>query len=172
MKLNPGKVLLAAFVFAAIACAQGKRPSPPEKTAISLGGHEITINYSAPSVKGRKIWGGLVPYGQVWRLGANEATSLSTAADIQIGDLKVPKGNYTLYMLPGEGDSMLIVNKQTGQWGTEYSEGQDLGRVKLSKSEGPHVEQFLLKLEASGGGATLKIDWDKEAFSVPVKLAH
>ena len=84
MKLNPGKVLLAAFVFAAIACAQGKRPSPPEKTAISLGGHEITINYSAPSVKGRKIWGGLVPYGQVWRLGANEATSLSTAADIQM----------------------------------------------------------------------------------------
>lgn len=173
MKMHSERIVLAAALFAVAAFAQGKRPSPAEQTAIRLGGHEVTIKYSAPYAKGREIWGGLVPYGQVWRLGANEATSLSTNADLKIGDLSVPKGNYTLYMLPGASESLLIVNKQTGQWGTEYSEGQDLGRVKLTRAPGsPGVEQLAIQLKPGGSGsATLSIQWEKAGFSVPVTLA-
>lgn len=174
MKIHSIRVVLAAALFAVSALAQGKRPSPPEQTAIRLDGHEVTIKYSAPYAKGREIWGGLVPYGQVWRLGANEATSLSTDADLKIGDLNVPKGNYTLYMLPGASESLLIVNKQTGQWGTEYSEGQDLGRVKLTKAPAsPGVEQLAIQLKPAGSGsATLSIRWEKAEFSVPVTLGN
>lgn len=173
MKLNPGKIALVALLSAGVACAQGKRPSPPEQTTINLGGHAVTIKYSAPYAKGRKIWGGLVPDGKEWRLGANEATSLSTDADLEIGDLKVPKGNYTLYMFADEGQSLLIVNKQTGQWGTEYDQAQDLGRVKLTRgAESQNVEQLAIKLEPNAGAAALKIEWEKTQFSVPVRLAN
>jgi hypothetical protein len=167
MNRSISKTFIAGVLLAGAACAQ---KSPPREADISLGGSKISIKYGAPSVRGRKIFGGLVPYGQPWRLGANSATSLSTERDLQIGSLKVPKGNYTLYMLPGESESLLIVNKQTGQWGTEYNAGQDLGRVKLTRTpKSPPVEQFTIKFEAKGSdSATLSFTWDNSEFSVPV----
>src|SRR5580704_9147519 len=109
--------------------------SPTAETSVTLGGHAITIEYNAPSARGRQVEGGLVPYGSVWRLGADSATTLTTDTDITIGDLKVPKGVYTLYILASESGWKLLVNKQTGQWGTDYSEGQDLGRVSMKTSK-------------------------------------
>lgn len=171
-RLQIGLFVTALVVGSAV--AQEKRPSPPAQTSITLGGKAITIKYSAPYAKGRKIFGGLVPYGEVWRFGANEATSLSTAADLKIGDLAVPKGSYTLYMLAGENESFLIVNKQTGQWGTEYSQGQDLGRVKLTKkATSKPVEQFSVKLHAGkSSGAVLETEWENTEFTVPIALAN
>src|SRR5712692_9858971 len=121
--------------------------SPSADTSITLGGHAVTIEYNAPSARGRKVEGGLVPFGTVWRLGADSATTLTTDANIKVGDLTVPKGVYTLYVLATADGWKLIVNKQTGQWGTEYNESQDLGRVTMKTSKlSPVVETLKLTL--------------------------
>jgi hypothetical protein len=112
--------------------ADGKKlPSPPAMANVTLEGQTVTIKYNSPSMRGRTIFGGLVPYGQVWRTGANPATTLITPIPLHIGTLLVPAGTYTIYSLPNKDKWMLIVNKQTGQWGTEYHQDQDLGRVEM-----------------------------------------
>src|SRR5258708_17281124 len=142
--------VIALFTLALTAFAQqpdkSKRPSPPGTAEVTLKQKRITVDYSRPSLKGRKAVGGqLVPYGQVWRTGANEATALTTEADLNVGGVNVPAGKYTLYTLPSEGTWKLIISKQTGQWGTIYNEDQDLARVDMQKTalEQP-VEQFTI----------------------------
>jgi len=104
------------FIAAAALAQEAKKPlSPPAKAEATIGGKKVTVDYSAPSKRDRKIMGGLVPYGQVWRTGANAATTLTTETGLMIGDLHVPAGKYTLYSLPGEKEWTLIVNKQTGR---------------------------------------------------------
>jgi hypothetical protein len=158
----------AAFVPAQ---AQGRK-SPHETVKATVDGATITIEYGRPSMRGRKIVGELVPYGKVWRTGADEATTLTTDKDLTIGELAVPAGKYTLYTLPGEQEWKLIVNKQTGQWGTAYDEKQDLGRVTLKKgaSSSP-VEQFTISIDkgASGGG-TLKLAWENTELTAPITV--
>jgi hypothetical protein len=146
--------------------------SPPAETSVKLGGQTITIEYNAPSVRGRTVEGGLVPYGKVWRLGADSATTITTTGDVTIGNLKVPKGAHTLYILASEGDWKLIVNKQTGQWGTQYNEGQDLGRVdmQVGKTSAP-VEKLNISLKGSGNSGTLVIEWGNTRATVPIKAA-
>src|SRR5687768_16268382 len=112
-------VSLSTLVFFAFAASAdhdtAKKPlSPPQEVKYSSGGKNITINYSAPSKRGRAIMGSLVPYGKVWRTGANAATSLTTDTDLMLGSLHVKAGKYTLYTIPGEKEWTLIVNKQTG----------------------------------------------------------
>src|SRR5437868_2471306 len=143
---------LAMIAFAALQSpAQAQPPSPAAETSVTINGKKITIKYSAPSMRGRKIFGDLVPYGQVWRAGANEATALTTEADLDINGLKVPAGSYTLYVLPEANQWQLVVNKQTGQWGTVYQQGQDLGRVKMAigKTSAP-VETYKMTLSSAG----------------------
>lgn len=145
--------------------------SPSAETSASIGGHSVTIEYNAPSVRGRKIEGDLVPFGQAWRLGADSATTMTTTGDIQIGSLKVPKGVHTLYVMPSENSWQLIVNKQTGQWGTEYSQAQDLGRVdlKTGKTSSP-VEKLHITVKSAGGSdGTLEIEWSNIKATVPIK---
>lgn len=149
------------------------KQSPPADTSVTLGGHKLTIEYNAPSARGRTVEGGLVPYGKIWRLGADSATTLTTDADIMIGSLKVPKGVHTLYIMASENGWKLAVNNQKGQWGTEYSESEDLGRVDLQTTKlGSPVETLHISLVAAGAsGATLQIEWGSTRASVPVKLA-
>jgi hypothetical protein len=146
--------------------------SPSADTSVTLGGHAITVEYNAPSARGRKVEGGLVPYDSVWRLGADNATTLTTDADIKIGDLAVPKGAYTLYILASESGWKLAVNKQTGQWGTEYNESQDLGRVPMKVSKlSPVVETLKITLRKNGeSAALLEIAWGRTLAVVPVKM--
>jgi hypothetical protein len=122
-------------------------------------------------MKGRKIMGELVPYGKVWRTGANEATTLTTEGDIDIGGAKVPAGTYTLYTLPSEGTWKLIINKQTGQWGTVYNQDQDLARVDMTKEEiVVPVEQFVIALDQdNNNSADLSMEWEKTRLKVLVK---
>jgi hypothetical protein len=108
-----------------------KLPSPPATANVTLGGQTLTIHYNTPHMRGRVIFGGLVPYDQVWRTGANPATTLITPVSLHIGTLLVPAGTYTIYTLPSKDKWLLIISKQTGQWGTEYHPEQDLGRVEL-----------------------------------------
>jgi hypothetical protein len=148
------------------------RPSPPGEAAITLDGKKITIGYSRPSVRGRKIMGELVPYGKVWRTGANEATTLTAEQDLNIGGADVPAGKYTLYTLPSEGTWKLIINKETGQWGTVYHEDQDLVRVDMKKSQlSQPVEQFTISFAKSGQkSADLVMEWENTRLSVPVRV--
>src|SRR5438067_3887301 len=170
--------VIAGYVlmFSILAAAQGqsdksKRPSPPGNATVTLNGKKITIDYSRPFMKGRKIMGGLVPYDKVWRTGANEATLLTTEADLDIGGTSVPAGKYTLWTLPSEGTWKLIINKQTGQWGTDYDQSQDLARVNMNVSTLPQsVEQFTIAFDKTGGdSAKLNLDWEKTRASVDVK---
>ncbi len=132
-------VVITVAIFTTIMAAQGNKPaSPPGEATLKFDdGHTVTIQYSRPSMRGRKIFGGLVPYDEVWRTGANAATSLKTDVDLNIGGANVPAGSYTLYSLPGMTSWKLIINKQTGQWGTEYSQSQDLARVDMKVSQLP-----------------------------------
>ena len=151
--------------------AGGQKPplSPPATAEATIGGKKISTKYSTPSMRGRKIMGGLVPFDKVWRTGANEATTLITEADLMIGNLHIPKGTYTLYTLPGEKEWKLIVNKQTGQSGTVYNEDQDLGRVPLQvKQVTAPVERFVIALDATNDkGGVLKMTWENTEVSVP-----
>jgi hypothetical protein len=150
---------------------KSKRPSPPGTADCAVKGKKVTINYSRPSMKGRKIMGDLVPYGKVWRTGANEATTLTTAADLNIGGTKVPAGTYTLYTLPSADTWKLIINKQTGQWGTVYNQDQDLARVDMKKTDvAVPVEIFTIALDQdSNDSCDLSLEWEKTRVSVVVK---
>ena len=113
----------------------------------------IFVNYGRPAVRDRTVWGGtLVPFDSVWRTGANEATHLATSKPISIGELSIPAGLYTLWIQHTRAGTFLIVNKQVGQWGTEYAAAQDLGRVKMDMAKTPeHVEDFTITVRAAGG---------------------
>jgi hypothetical protein len=145
--------------------------SPPAKAEVNLDGTEITIDYGAPSMRGRAIYGGLVPYGKVWRTGANPATTFKTSGPLQIGDLSVPAGSYTLYTLPMADGWKLIINKQTKQWGTEYHQDQDLGRTTMMVAGMPVVlETMKIDFEKTAGPSTqLHIKWADKDVAVPVK---
>lgn len=154
----------------------GQALSPPATANVAIDGKKLSIAYSAPSVRGRKIMGGLVPYGRVWRTGADNATTFQTDADLvlgpETGGLKVPKGTYTIYTLPGPNEWQLIVNKQTGQWGTEYNPRQDLGRVKMAVAQPPApVERFKIELSSAGAKkGLLKMTWERTEVSVPIAV--
>jgi hypothetical protein len=158
-----------AVALAGSACAQ-KYTSPAATAEATINGKKITIKYSAPSLHGRKMLGGANPYGKVWRTGANSATALHTEANLKIGDLAVPAGDYTLYSIPEAGGLTLIVNKQTGQWGTEYNEAQDLGRVKMKVTHpGSMIETLKISLSSDGGNkGTLEIAWQDVDATAPI----
>jgi hypothetical protein len=164
-----GTALFLGLALAAIAAGQGRVLSPPMTATATIEGKKIRVDYGAPSMRGRKVMGGLVPYGEVWCAGANDATTLTTDADLEIAGLRVPKGSYTLWAIPGKTDWTLIVNKQTGQWHTEYNEDRDLGRVKISvKSLASPVEQFRIAIMPAGGNkGMLSLIWETTEALAP-----
>lgn len=153
-----------------------KKPllSPRKQASFTFAdGKKIDVDYGAPSMRGRKIMGELVPFDQVWRTGANEATGFTTDTDLMIGGTKVPAGKYTLYTLPSANTWKLIINKQTGQWGTVYKEAQDLARVDMKKTALPApVEQMAIAFEKTGAdSAIMNLQWETTGLSVDIKEA-
>jgi hypothetical protein len=133
----------------------------------TVGTASVWVDYGRPAVRGRVIFGGIVPWGQVWRTGANAATQFSTDKDLVIGGTTLPAGKYTLWTLPTRDGATLIINGQTGQWGTDYDAGRDVARVPLTVSSLPTpVERFTI---AVGDGA-LTMSWDRTRFSVPLQV--
>jgi hypothetical protein len=167
-----GGVLSLVLICALVVAAQqdkSKRPSPPAQATWDLGGGKsVTIDYSSPRAKGRKIYGELVPFGQVWRTGANEATTLVTPVDLTIGSTTVPAGSYTIFTVPNKDKWTLVISKKTGEWGTDYpGQANDLARVDMKVSTLPSpVENFTISFEKAGSGANLNIDWDTTRASV------
>jgi len=161
---------------ASVVLAQAQQyTSPAATTTAAFGDKQIRISYHAPSMHGRQIFGGLVPYGKVWRAGANQATLLHTDLDLTIGGVAVPKGDYSLYILPEENQWTLIINTQTGQWGithggaTTEDPAKDLGRVvmKLSKPAAPG-ETFTITLAKDGNTnqGSLAMAWENTIATV------
>lgn len=150
-------------VLSITACGQGdksKRPSPPVSSEFKVGSATVKINYSAPSVKGREIWGKLVPYGEVWRTGANEATTFETDADVKIEGQALPKGKYSLFTIPGKEEWVIIFNKKADQWGSyNYKESDDVLRVKVPAGAAAAMQEQL-KIEGNASGVVL-IAWEK-----------
>lgn len=145
-------------------------PSPAAKAAVTLNGKAVTVDYNSPRMKGRIIMGGVVPYDKVWRTGANPATTLKTATNLKIGTLSVPAGTYTVYTLPSKSGWLLIINKQNGQWGTEYDQKQDLGRTPMTAKSGPPLENMTIDFEHTSGAETeLHVKWEVTDQFVTVK---
>ncbi len=149
-------------------------PSPPADANVTLNGTAVSLHYNAPSMRGRKIMGGLVPYGKVWRTGANPATMFKTTGPLKIGETNVPAGTYTLYTMPSENTWTLIVNKQTGQWGTEYKEDQDLARIPMQKHTlSSPQETMSISFENTHGAKTeLHVRWETTDAFVAVESAR
>ena len=148
-----------------------KRPSPPAKADCKFpDGKSVTVDYSSPRAKGRKIYGGLVPYGEVWRAGANEATKFVTTADLTVGGKDVPAGSYTIFVVPNEDKWTLIISKKTGEWGIPYpGESEDLARVdmKVSPISSP-VENFTISFAHDGSECKMNLDWERTRASIEV----
>jgi hypothetical protein len=144
--------------------------SPPAASSGIIGGKRITINYYSPSMHGRKIFGELVPFGKVWATGANVATKITTEAPLKIGDLNVPKGEYSIWTIPGEKEWTLILNKETGQFHLNYNANLDFGRTKMKISALPSpVEALHIGVRSeSGNKGALFVDWETTEASVPV----
>ena len=172
------KHIVTTLTLALLLAPASSAQSPARETSVAISGKTLKINYGAPSVRGRKIFGpgGLLsqdPTYPAWRAGANSATSFHTDADLDIGGLTVPKGDYTLYAWVQEPENwLLIVNKQTGQWGLTYDAKQDLGRVKMTMSKPPAlVEQYKMTLASTGPNAgTLRLEWENHVATVAFRL--
>jgi len=149
--------------------AQNPPASPAAQAECKFpDGKTIKVEYSSPRMKSRKIYGGLVPYGEVWRTGANKATAFTTDASLTAGGKDIPAGSYTIFTVPTENKWTLIVNKKTGEWGIPYKyESDELARIDMnvSKTSGP-VENFTIGFEQSGDTCTLNLDWENTRASV------
>jgi hypothetical protein len=163
------KVLLLVAVlltFVSVLAAQkdkSQRPSPPAQAQCKLpDGKTISVDYSSPRAKGRKIFGALVPYGEIWRTGANEATTFVTDANLTAGKLAVPAGSYTIFTIPNPDKWVLIINKKTGEWGIPYKyEADELGRVDMKVSATPApVENFTIVFDQAGNACKLNLSWE------------
>jgi len=160
-------------VLALFACAQeaSKRPSPPAQAQCKFSdGKGVKSDYSSPRAKGRKVYGGLVPYGQVWRAGANEATTFVTDTNVRVGDKDVPPGSYTLFTIPNADKWTLIISKKTGEWGIPYpGEGEDFVRVDMNVSRLPSpVENFTIGFDQTGSACAMHIDWETTRARVDI----
>ena len=165
---------LVAVSAAPLGAQDAKAPiaSPRDTSRVTVSGAHLLVDYGRPSKRGRAIYGGLVPWGKVWRTGANAATTFVTDKPLVIGGKAVPAGTYTLYTVPNQsGPWLLVVNKQTKQWGTEYHEDQDLARIPLTTASiSAPVEQFTIDLGAQGSGGVIGLVWDTTRASVPFQV--
>ncbi len=168
MLMPRAAAFIAVLMLAGVAAAQ-RYTSPPAHDSAKIAGKQITVDYYAPSMHGRKIMGNLVPWGKVWCPGANVATGLTTEAPLQIGKLKLPKGTWSIWAIPDEKQWTLVVNKQSGQHHLDYDPAEDFGRTKMNvKTLAAAVETLRIKVSSNGGNdGTLAIVWENTEASIP-----
>jgi hypothetical protein len=179
MKRTSILVFSGVIALAVLSSSDGQekksRVSPHETVKQTIDGNEVSIVYGRPYTKDpksgekRKVWGGLVPFNKVWRLGADEATLLTTQKPIEIGGKSLPAGTYSLFLMPqSDKSASLVINKQTGQWGTKYDENQDLMRVEMKgEPNTSSADQLTIAIDKnSNGGGTIKVAWEGTQYSV------
>lgn len=172
LKLLPAVAMVFAFAVFAQEPETHRYTSPEAASSIVIAGKKITINYYSPSMHGRKIMGDLVPFGKVWATGANYATKITTEAPLRLGDLDLPKGEYSIWTIPSEKEWTLIINKETGQFHLNYNASLDFGRTKMKVSTLPSpVEALRIGVRPDGGRkGVLFIDWETTEASVPLTI--
>jgi hypothetical protein len=165
--LSTMAMLLICLLVTASSQAQEAKPkaSPAETATGKIGDATVIVNYSSPAVKGRKIWGDLVPYGKVWRAGANEATTVMLDKDMMVEGKKLPAGTYSFYTLPGQDQWTVIFNNTAKQWGTQYDEKQDALRVNVKPRKAGAMNE---RLKYQIGKNELVLLW--ENLAIPVKI--
>jgi len=168
------RIILIVVVIVAIAIFGfyhfTKSHSPSEKVKIENQGLKVSVDYCRPYKKGRKIFGGILPYGKVWRTGANEATVIDFNEDVVIGGKALGKGEYSLWTIPTETEWTIIFNKETGQWGTSYDGSKDVLKVQVpSQKSKTQSEQFLINLSPQTDGVDMILNWDETEVVVPIK---
>ncbi len=171
-KTTAGRLALGALVLVLLALPllaergdDSDRASKNGKTEGTIDGVEVTVEYGRPNVKGRTIWGGLVPYGKVWRTGANEATTISFSAGVTIGGEKLAAGTYGLFTIPNEDEWDFIINNTSDQWGAfSYDSGKDALRVKAKPRSAENVESMEFVIE----GSAVVLRWEKLAVGFEV----
>ena len=163
-------VLLLAMVATTVLSAQNdksQRPSPPATATATVDGKTITIDYSQPSVKGRDVWGGLAPYGKVWRTGANETTTIDLSADVEVEGQKLAKGKYALFTIPGEKEWVIIINKGIAWGAYSYKAADDVLRATVTpKTSAAFHEKFTIEISPEG---VISLFWENLQVSFTVK---
>jgi hypothetical protein len=150
---------------------KSQRPSPAAHGEFQFtDGKTVIVDYSSPRAKGRKVFGGLVPYGEVWRAGANEATTFVLNTDLTVGGKLVPAGSYTIFAIPEADKWTLIINKKTKEWGVPYTgEATELARIPMKVSTLPSaLENFTIAFDKNGDGCTMRMDWETTRASVDI----
>ena len=179
LSVSIAAIFLFLSQFSPLDAQQHPRISPHDTTDATIDGDEIKIVYGRPYTKDpktgekRKIWGGLVPFEKVWRLGADEATLVTTKEPLELGGKSIPAGSYTLFMLPhNEKSATLIVNKQVGQWGTKYDEKQDFAPVDMKgEPASSPADQLTIAIDSNpSGGGMIKVTWETTQYSVDFKV--
>lgn len=165
--------LLMIAMFAATGRGQNQEGllSPPEKAQCTFpNGKTVKVDYSSPRIRGRKIFGDLVPFGEVWRAGANEATTFVPNTDVIVGGTKVPARAYTLFALPTPSRWTLIIDKETDEWGIPYpGTNTDFARINMNVSKPPRpIENFTIGFDKAGNGCAMYMEWDTTRASVQV----
>ena len=164
-------VALALFMAGFSAEAQLKTPQSSPKTTIvqSVGLTDVEINYSRPSARGRVVFGNLIPFGKVWRTGANEANEISLFTDMYLGKTKVPTGIYTLYTIPTENECVIIINKDRNVWGAyTYNEKNDVARLTVPVTlADEYLEALSMVFTKADNGAVLNLGWNKVRLAIP-----
>ncbi len=157
-----------AFARAEMAHGAPGQLSPRDTVWAEVGGAHLRVDYGRPWKRGREIFGGVVPWRRVWRTGANAATQFTTDRDLRAGNDVIPAGSYTLWMLPDSASAKLIVNRQTGQWGTDYDSSRDLVRLDLScDTLARPVENFTIAIAPRDSGGVMTLSWGERAFELP-----
>ncbi len=164
--------LISLVPCSALGQLQLPRPSPAAKVTQTVGLTEISVEYSSPSVKGRKIWGGVVPYGEVWRAGANQATKVTLTKDVTVGSTPVPAGSYAFFVIPTASEWTLILNKDFNQNGSSnYKAELDVVRLSVHPKAIPPRERLAyLIADFTDDAASLDLEWEKLRASLPIKL--
>ncbi|SNS46277.1 Protein of unknown function [Belliella buryatensis] len=159
-------ILIFLMAFGLVAQTQDEKPSPAKTAEGEINGAKITINYSSPAVKGRTIWGDLVPLGQVWRAGANDATTIEFSKDVKVQGKDLPAGKYSFFVIPGEMESTFIFNKVAKQWGAySYDQSQDALRVTVPSVQGSAMEERLV-YEVTSSGFEIRWEYGRAAAKV------
>ena len=167
-------ISIAALAVSAVIAPAQRAPytSPPAKSTATINGKEFSVDYYSPGMHGRKIFGELVPFGELWGTGANVATGFTTPFDIRIGDLKLPKGAYSIWTLPQEKEWTLVLNKQHGQFHLDYDQSEDFGRTKMTlRALSEPVENLKIEVKADGAKrGRLVVSWETTEASIPFEI--
>lgn len=177
------RVALIVIVLAAVAGLSQfaykkytRRLSPEAQASFANDGLKVTVDYCQPARKGRLIFGdsavhALVPYGKVWRTGANEATKMTINEDIVLAGTPLKAGEYSLWTIPGKESWQVVINRETGQWGTQYDASQDVFRAKVPSERVPGIrELFEVSFLPQTGGTDMILEWDQTKVSIPIRL--